>query len=141
MSLVQLFCSNFTKVQWKHMCTKAVNTFWTRQLVNGVKTTKSLKYLSVNNLRVGTTHLMWRTMESAVTDVKKAVVKARILTGTYILLKNRQTFSSGTVDAVCQHCYFEDEDLLHLTSRCPPSTTYVPILLVISRTLLLLTQT
>ena len=43
-------------------------------------------------------------MESSVTDVKKAVVKARILTGTYILQKNRQTFSNGTVDAVCRHC-------------------------------------
>ena len=111
-SLGQLFCCNFTKLQWKHMCTKAVNTFWTKQLVNDIKTKKSLKNLSVNNLRVGTTHLIWRTVESSVTDVRKAVVKARILTGTYILQKNRQTFSSGTVDAVCRHCYLEDEDLL-----------------------------
>ena len=100
-------------------CANAVNTFWTKQLVNVTKTKKSLKNLSVNNLRVGTTHLIWRTVESSVTDVRKAVVKARILTGTYILQKNRQTFSSGTVDAVCLHCYHEDEDLLHLTSRCP----------------------
>ena len=118
-SLGQLFCSNFTKLQWKHMCTKAVNTFWTKQLVNDIKTVKSLKNLSFNNLRVGTTHLIWRTVESSVTDVRKAVVKARILTGTYILQKNRQTFSSGTVDAVGRHCYLEDEDRLHLTSRCP----------------------
>ena len=102
------------------MCTKDVNTFWTKQLVNDIKTKKSLKNLSVNNLRVGTTHLIWRTVESSVTDVRKAVVKARILTGTYILQKNRQTFSSGTVDAVCRHCYLEDEDLLHLSSRCTP---------------------
>ena len=116
------------------MCTKAVNTFWTKQLVNDIKTKKSLmsftsclvqnvftalKNLSVNNLRVGTTHLIWRTVESSVTDVRKAIVKARILTGTYILQKNRHTFSSGTVDAVCRHCYLEDEDLLYLTSRCP----------------------
>ena len=38
-----------------------------------------------------------------VTDVKKTVVKAKILTGTYILIKKRQSFSSGTVDAVCHH--------------------------------------
>ena len=57
-------------------------------------------------------------MESTVTDVKKAVVKARILTGNYILQKNRHTFSSDTVDAVCRHCYLEDEDLLHLLARC-----------------------
>ena len=44
--------------------------------------------------------MVWKTVESSVTGVKKAVVKARVLTGTYILQKNRQTFSNGTVDAV-----------------------------------------
>ena len=44
-SLGQLFCCNFTKLQWKHMCTKAVNTFLTKQLVNDIKTKKSLKKL------------------------------------------------------------------------------------------------
>ena len=57
--------------------------------MNDIKIKKSLQNLSVNNLRVGTTHLMWRTVESSVTDVKKAVVKVRILTDTYILQKNR----------------------------------------------------
>ena len=101
------------------MCTKAVNSFWTKQLVGDIKTKKTLRYLPIHNMRVETTHLVWRTVESSVADVKKAVVKARILTGTYILQKNRQTFSNGTVDAVCRHCYLEDEDLLHLLARCP----------------------
>ena len=117
--LGQLFCSNFTKLQWKHMCTKAVNSFWTKQLVGDIKTKKTLRYLPIHNLRVGTTHLVWRTVESSAADDKKADVKARIHTGTYILQKNRQTFSNGTVDAVYRHCYLEDEDLLHLLARCP----------------------
>ena len=103
-SLCQLICSNFTKLQWKHMCTRAINSFWTKHLVCDIKTKKTLKYLPIHNLRVGTTHMVWKTVESLVTDVKKAVVKARILTSTYILQKNRQTFSNGTVDAVCRHC-------------------------------------
>ena len=73
----------------------------------------------MHNLRVGTTHMVWKAVESSVTDVKKAVVKARILTGTYILQKKRQTFSNGTVDTVCRHCRLEEEDLLHLLSHCP----------------------
>ena len=104
------------------MCTKPLNSFWTKQLVGDIKTKKTFRYLPIHNLQVGTTHLVWRTVEFSVADVKKAVVKARILTGTYmsyILQKNRQTFSSGTVDAVCRHCYLEDEDLLHLLARCP----------------------
>ena len=71
-SLGQLFCSNFTKLQWKHMCTKAVNSFWTKQLVGDIKTKKTLRYLPIHNLRVVTTHLVWRTVESSVADVKKA---------------------------------------------------------------------
>ena len=43
---------------------------------------RKLKYLS-----------LWKTVESSVTDVKKAVVKAKILTGTYIL-----------------HCRLKEED-------------------------------
>lgn len=118
-SLCELYCSNFTKLQWKQKCVKAVNSFWTKELISDIKTKKTLKYLSVQNLRIGSTHLVWRTVESSVADVRKAVVKARILTGTYILQKNRQTFSNGTVDAVCRHCRLGDEDLLHLVSRCP----------------------
>lgn len=62
---------------------------------------------------------MWRTVESSVADVRRAVVKVRILTGTYMLQGHRQKFSNGTVDAVCRHCRLGDEDLLHLVSRCP----------------------
>ena len=57
------------------MRVKAVNSFWTKQLVSDIKTKKTLKYLSVLNLRIGTTHLVWRTVESSiVAGVKKAVV-------------------------------------------------------------------
>ena len=62
------------------MCTRAINSFWTKQLVCDIKTKKTLKHLSIHNLRVGTTNMVWTTVESSVTDVKKAVVKARILT-------------------------------------------------------------
>ena len=118
-SLCQLFSSSVTKLQWKHMCRKAINSFWTKQLVSDIKTKKTLKYLSCYNLSVDNTHLVWRTVDNSVMDVRKAVVKARILTGTYILQKNRQTFSNGTVSSECRHCHLEEEDLLHLVSRCP----------------------
>ena len=76
----------------------------------------------MKNLRIGSTHLVWNAVETSVPGVKKAIVKARVLTGTYILQKNnnkKQTFSNGTVDVVCRHCRLGEEDLLHLMSRCP----------------------
>ena len=98
---------------------KAVNKFWSKQLVSEIKTKKSLKYLPVDNLRIGSIHLVWRSLDSTVPDVRKGITKARILTGTYLLQKNRNSFSGGTVDPVCRHCRLEDEDLLHVLARCP----------------------
>ena len=80
---------------------------------------KSLKYLPVENLRIGSTHLVWRSLDSTVSDVRKGITKARILTGTYLLQKTRNSFSGGTVDPVCRNCRLEDEDLLHVLARCP----------------------
>ena len=79
----------------------------------------TLKYLPVNNLRIGSTHLVWRSLYSTESDVRKGITKARILTGTYLLQKNRHSFSGGAVDPVCRHCRLEDEDLLHVLARCP----------------------
>ena len=118
-SLSQLVCSAYSKLQWKHIYVKSVNKFWSRQLINEIKTKKTLKYLPVDNLRIGSTHLVWRSLDSTVSDVRKGITKARILTGTYLLQKNRHSFSGGAVDPVCRHCRLEDEDLLHVLARCP----------------------
>ena len=53
-SLSQLACSNYSKLQWKQIY-KTIKTFWTKQFVCEIKTKKTLKYLSVYNLRIGTT--------------------------------------------------------------------------------------
>ncbi|MCW4346819.1 MAG: reverse transcriptase family protein [Candidatus Thiodiazotropha endolucinida] len=118
-SLFELICSDLSKLQWKTMCKHAINAFWTKQLACDIKTKKSLKLLPLRNLRIGLTHLVWRNVETSVADVKKAIVKARVLTGTYILQKQRQSFSNGSVDPVCRHCRLGEEDLLHVVSRCP----------------------
>ena len=118
-SLSQLMCSAYSKLQWKHINLKVVNKYWSRPLISEIKTRKTLKYLSVDNLRIGSTHLVWRSLDSTVSDVRKGITKARILTRTYMLQKNRQSFSGGAVDLVCRHCRPEDKDLLYVQARCP----------------------
>ena len=77
LSLGQLFCSNFTKILWKHVCTTLGRYYiMDKTIICGIKTKKSMIYLSVHNLSVGTTHLFW-TVECSVTDVKKAVVTSQ----------------------------------------------------------------
>ena len=83
-----------------------------------VKSKKSMKYLETSSLKVGTTHLVWRDQETAAL-VKRSIVRARILTGTYTLQANRHTFSKKTVDSTCNHCQLEAEYLHHMVCRCP----------------------
>ena len=96
---------------------KAVNKFRSKQFVSEIKTKKTLKYFQVDNLRIGTTHLVWGSLDSTVSDMRKGVTKARILTGTYLLQKNKNSYSGVAVDPVCRHCRLEDEDLLHVHAQ------------------------
>ena len=61
---------------------------------------------------------MWNSIDSEA-EVRKGVIKARVLTGVYILQSTRHSFSGGTIDATCQLCCLEDEDIYHLVTRCP----------------------
>ena len=68
---------------------------------------------------MGTTHPVWNTVKSNRMDVMRAVVKVRILTGTFLVQVHRKRFRmEGTVDACCPLCYIEGEDLVHMLTRC-----------------------
>ena len=53
-----------------------------------------------------------------VRQVKRCIVKARVLTGTYTLQAHRAVFNRS-VDPTCPHCQLETEDLRHMICRCP----------------------
>ena len=105
------------------MYTKAINLFWTKTLVTDIKSKKTLPYLEVHSLRVGRTHLTWREIETA-SQVKRSIVRTRIITGTYTLQSNRHTFNKNTVDPTCPLCQLEEEDLRHMVCQCPAFCDY-----------------
>ena len=98
---------------------KAINNCgsWTRHFVNDIRSKKSLCYLQTRSLWIGTVHSVWKGIET-VREVKRCIVKARILTGTYTLQAHRNIFS-GKVDPTCPHCQLEPEDLRHMLCRYP----------------------
>ena len=81
------------------------------------KIKKSLCYLQTPSLRVGTVHSVWRDIET-VKQVKRCIVRTRILTGTYTLQAHRNVFNK-TMDPTCPHCQLEAEDLRHMVCCCP----------------------
>ena len=91
---------------------KAIGSFWTKFYVRDIKSKKTLRYLnsSTCTLNIGSTYLVWNSIDSEA-EVRKGAIKARVLTGVYILQSTRHSFSGGTIDATCQLCCLEDEDI------------------------------
>ena len=60
---------------------------------------------------------MWNSIESEA-EVRKGVIKARVLMGVYILQTSRHIFGGGSVEPTCQLRYREEKDIYHLVTRC-----------------------
>lgn len=111
---------NFSKETWKLSVKKSVRVYWTEQLRKEAGERSTLERCNVDGLQIGSTHAVWDTVNSNRMDVMRAIVKVRILTGTYLLQVQRQKFGlDGVVDASCPLCLIEDEDLVHMLVRCP----------------------
>ena len=117
-TLSNLMASDIGKEQWKILCKKAIASYWTKLYGDDIKTKKTLKYLSVRGLRVGHSHLVWQNLDT-VSAVRKGVIRARFLTGVYLLQSNRHVFSNKTVDPNCRLCQLGVEDIHHVVTRCP----------------------
>ena len=50
--------------------------------------------------------------------MRRGEIKARLLTGTYILQCNRSKFNRNEVSATCPLCQLEDEKPLHFLIKC-----------------------
>ena len=113
-----LLTTSISKLKGNYTYKKAIETFWTRVYVSDIKSKKTLKYLKTSMLKIVPTHLVWNSIDSEA-EVRKGVIKARVLTDVYELQSNRHLFSGGTVNGTCQVCCLEEENIYHLVTRCP----------------------
>lgn len=110
---------NVNKTQWKIETKKTIRQYWTERLKDEASDKSTLKYCAINDLRIGQTHRVWKTLNSYRQEVIKGTVKSRILTGTYILQSTRAKFNQFEVDATCPLCRLESETITHMLLRCP----------------------
>ncbi|MCG8113153.1 MAG: reverse transcriptase family protein [Candidatus Thiodiazotropha taylori] len=108
-----------SKNEWKATINRTVTKYWTDSLVRDSCCKSTLRFLSTDNILGGRVHPVWRTTDNSVGDVRKAVIKARMLTGTYILQKNVHTFSQYRENPTCKLCKQQEEDLCHMLLYCP----------------------
>lgn len=108
-----------TKYLWKQLVNKRINDFWLEQLVTEARGKSSLNLLNFENIRLGTTHIVWKSCGTEPYEVTRASVKSKLLCGVYTLQSDKAKFKKQGVSALCLMCFKEPEDRKHFVLRCP----------------------
>ena len=90
-----------TKEQWKFQIRTAIYNYWSCELRNEACEKSTLCYMDIDSTKISLTHNVWSSLESTVSDVRKGIVKSRMITGTYMLQTSKHKFSKAAVDASC----------------------------------------
>ena len=113
--LLEVVEKEFEKEKWKEIVKKAVFEYWKKQIEVEATEKTSLKYMNIHFSK--SPHIIWSTTSHDVRDVRRANIKVRMLTGTYILQANRKAFNQ-TKNSTCPLCGKEDEDMIHFITEC-----------------------
>lgn len=117
-TLKEVSNSKYTKLRWKHISKAAIESYWTEELLIDAEGKSTLINCNINSMRIGKTHMVWDSVMSNTTDVKRGIIKARMLTGTYTLQSNKAKFNKYEINATCPLCRLEAEDITHMITRC-----------------------
>ena len=98
---------HFKKIEWKGIVKKSINTYWNTKLQQDCQSKSSLSLLGTTSLEMGETHIVWDSINNSVRDVRQAITKARMLTGTYMLQTLKSKFNQSEVDPTCPICRLE----------------------------------
>ena len=79
----------------------------------------SLQYLDPGICKPGKRHPVWTTVHCNPTETRQAIVKAKLLTGTYVLQCTKSAFNQHSVDPTCKLCAGAIENVTHFLLLCP----------------------
>ncbi|VDI58072.1 Hypothetical predicted protein [Mytilus galloprovincialis] len=108
-----------TKINWKHTTRSAIIKFWQEWIKTEISQKSTLHRLDINSINIGETHAVWNTALNLPGETKRAIIKARILTGPYMLQAKKAKFQIENADSTCPICRIEEENLSHFITRCP----------------------
>ncbi|CAG2235287.1 unnamed protein product [Mytilus edulis] len=89
------------------------------KLINRNKSKSKTETSGLEIDEIGTVHPVWESASQSLLDVRKSMIKARMLTGTYLVQADKYKFSQYKINATCLLCQREDEDLTHVLTFCP----------------------
>jgi hypothetical protein len=117
-SITDLQANLPSKISWRKLVRKEVDKLWLKRLQNDATAKTTLIYLAIKHLEVGTSHPLWKMKSKTRIAVRKSIIKARIITGTLVLQKDRHRFNKFDISSICPMCKLEDEDIIHFLLKC-----------------------
>lgn len=117
-SIYSLLENDISNTEWKTLTNQSINSYVEEQWKKETLSKSSLKYVNPDNLKVGQNHPVWSTVRCNVMDNKRAQLKCKLLTGTYLLQGNRAVFNQYAVDPTCKLCNNAPETRQHLIAEC-----------------------
>ncbi|KAH3851403.1 hypothetical protein DPMN_093884 [Dreissena polymorpha] len=111
-----------SKHQWKTTFRNATTDYWESTWKEELSTQSTAKYIQVQSAPIGHPHNLWASTNPKPHEVRRAELKARLLTRTYILQSNTVRFNRNEVSATCKLCNMGDETREHLLLTCKAHT-------------------
>ena len=102
------------KPAWKEYLKGVIYHTWKAEMLTKASSMSSLKWWIVgdNNIKV------WNACKGRKHIVEAAMIRARMMTGKYILQSTRSRYKQYKVDPTCPLCESMEEDLIHLLVVC-----------------------
>lgn len=82
-----------TKYNWKTLVNLKMSNYWNNILQIDTIQKTSLKYLTINQIKKGRPHISYTTLQPTILDVRKGIIKSRMMTRMYTLQADRHKFS------------------------------------------------
>ncbi len=102
---------------WKDMVTKAVNDHWEQKITTFVATYPSLRFLQIDNFKIGKAHLSVYSVSTNPIDTIRSKIRLKLISGTYILQSNRPSFNQHN-SKMCPLCRSGVETRQHFILEC-----------------------
>ena len=106
------------KTCWKNLVKNATSNYWYKEWFKDKKEKSSIQYLQLQNNPIHNPHNIWKVVNHRSKDVKKAQVKAKLITNTYSLQSLRAKYNQHAVKPTCVICNEGDEDIEHFILKC-----------------------
>lgn len=125
---VQILGNPPTKVSWKTTVRNAICGYWAGRLRSVTPLYPSLRWMSSVTAEWPSRHPLLESTGN-LREVPRIAVHLKIVTGTYILQTNRQSFNQNQVNPMCLLCKNADETMAHFLLNCTTlENTRQPIL-------------